>query len=124
MPRTWSLPSVSVRVASIAVVMAFAAAIVLRFWHINRFGFNSDEAVYAGQGGVDRRRAGAPALLPDLPRPPAALPDDPLGRPFALGRRRSLGPPAGRSVRARHDLHDLQAAALLYGRSAGLIAAR
>ncbi len=46
-------------IAALAVAMVAAPAVTLRLWHINALGFNSDEAVYAGQGAAI---AGAPQL--------------------------------------------------------------
>ena len=42
-------PSRSVRPATWGIAAFAAAAVILRIWHINSLGFNSDEAVYAGQ---------------------------------------------------------------------------
>jgi 4-amino-4-deoxy-L-arabinose transferase-like glycosyltransferase len=50
---------------SILVVLAIAApALVLRVWQLDALGFNSDEAVYAGQAAS---LAGDPAFLPYFP---------------------------------------------------------
>jgi dolichol-phosphate mannosyltransferase len=46
-------------IAALAVTAVAVPAVALRLWHINALGFNSDEAVYAGQGASI---AGAPEL--------------------------------------------------------------
>jgi 4-amino-4-deoxy-L-arabinose transferase-like glycosyltransferase len=46
-------------IAALAVTAVGAPAVALRLWHINALGFNSDEAVYSGQGAAI---AGAPQL--------------------------------------------------------------
>ena len=49
------------------------AALLVRLWHFNDVGYNSDEAVYSGQGaGIARDPQLAP-LLPGLPGASAAL---------------------------------------------------
>ena len=47
------------RLTVVLVVATCVAGTLLRLWHIDRFGFNSDEAVYAGQGAAI---AGVPEL--------------------------------------------------------------
>lgn len=42
--------SLLARTAALAAGGGFAVALFLRFWHLGRLGFNSDETVYAGQG--------------------------------------------------------------------------
>ena len=49
----------SAMIAALATAAVGAPAVALRLWHINALGFNSDEAVYAGQGAAI---AGAPQL--------------------------------------------------------------
>jgi len=49
----------SIMIAALATAAVGAPAMALRLWHINVLGFNSDEAVYAGQGAAI---AGAPQL--------------------------------------------------------------
>lgn len=120
--RTWSLPSVTVGVASVAVGTAFAAALALRFLHINRFGFNSDEAVYSGQGASI---AGVQELQHFFPifRAHPLLFQTILSVPFALGG----GDLWGRLLAAAFGIATIfmtyKTAALLYGRRAGFIAA-
>lgn len=49
--RRWALPTTAAGVLVATLVVAgFAAAAVVRFWQIDALGYNSDEAVYAGQG--------------------------------------------------------------------------
>jgi 4-amino-4-deoxy-L-arabinose transferase-like glycosyltransferase len=50
--------------ASSVVSLALGAGAFLRFWHINSLGFNSDEAVYAGQAAA---LAGDPSLSKFFP---------------------------------------------------------
>ena len=53
------------RVAAVATVtLAFGVALFMRLWHVAALGFNSDEAVYAGQGASI---AGDAALRPFFP---------------------------------------------------------
>ena len=49
----------STLIVALAAAAVAAPAVALRLWHINALGFNSDEAVYAGQGAAI---AGAPEL--------------------------------------------------------------
>ena len=52
------------RVTSLALVAVTAVGIGLRLWNINSLGYNSDEAVYAGQGAA---LASDPELTPFFP---------------------------------------------------------
>jgi hypothetical protein len=52
-------PTISKLVPCLTVALAAALAAVFRLWHLNALGFNSDEAVYAGQAAAI---AGNPAL--------------------------------------------------------------
>ena len=62
-----SLSLATPRVATIALVgTGMAAAALVRFWHLNSIGYNSDEAVYAGQG----------AALANDPTIPTSMPSD------------------------------------------------
>ena len=77
--QTWQTRSPSLRGVSWTgrhgVLLVALLGAFLRFWQIGSLGFNSDEAVYAGQAAEHRRRrADVPAVLPDLPGAPAALP--------------------------------------------------
>jgi hypothetical protein len=56
--------TVATAVGALAVTVALGAAVVLRFWQLDSLGFNSDEAVYAGQGASI---AGLPDLQPFFP---------------------------------------------------------
>ena len=74
-----------------AILLGIAiVALVVRLWHFNDVGYNSDEAVYAGQGAGIAHDPAARPVLPGLPRAPAALP---------VGRRNRLRAPPGRLVR-------------------------
>ena len=68
--------TISDAVIPAAIVAALAVGGFLRFWHLNGLGYNSDEAVYAGQGASI---AGVPELqhfFPIFRRASAALPGD------------------------------------------------
>jgi hypothetical protein len=100
----------------------FAVALLFRFWHLNSVGYNSDEAVYAGQ---------AKSLAHD----PNAVPFFPVFRAhpllfqtiLSLGYRLGGGDLMGRSFAAAFGLGTVvlvyMTGRLLYGRRAGLIAA-
>ena len=120
--RIWQLPSVSARVVTVAVGVALAAALVLRFWHINRFGYNSDEAVYSGQGASI---AGVPELQHFFPifRAHPLLFQTILSIPFALGGGDLWGRLLAAAFGIATILLTFKTAALLYGRRAGVIAA-
>jgi hypothetical protein len=100
----------------------FALALVFRFWHLNTVGYNSDEAVYAGQ---------AKSLAHD----PQALPFFPVFRAhpllfqtlLSLGYRLGGGDLMGRSFAAAFGIATVilvyMTGRLLYGRRAGVLAA-
>ena len=100
----------------------FALAVFLRLWHLNSLGYNSDEAVYAGQ---------AKALAND----PHAVPFFPVFRAHPLlfqtllsvGYRLGGGDLMGRSYAAAFGLGTVvlvyMTGRLLYGHRAGLLAA-
>jgi hypothetical protein len=60
----WSLafPAIDVRVVALAAILLVAT--VLRVWHINSIGYNSDEAVYVGQGAAIAHIQGLSDLFP------------------------------------------------------------
>jgi hypothetical protein len=101
---------------------AFAVAVLFRFWHLNTVGFNSDEAVYAGQ---------AKSLAQD----PHAVPFFPVFRAhpllfqtiLSIGYRLGGGDLMGRSFAAAFGIGTVilvyMTGRTLYGRRAGLIAA-
>ena len=100
----------------------FALALVFRFWHLNNVGYNSDEAVYAGQ---------AKALAHD----PEALPFFPVFRAhpllfqtiLSIGYRLGGGDLMGRSFAAAFGIGTVilvyMTGRLIYGRRAGVLAA-
>jgi dolichyl-phosphate-mannose-protein mannosyltransferase len=64
-PRELTVPVVSERVISWAIVLlAMAAGAFLRLWQINALGYNTDEAVYSGQAAAI---AGVPGLKDEFP---------------------------------------------------------
>ena len=99
-------------------------ALLVRLWHFNAVGYNSDEAVYAGQGaGIAARRPLA-AVLPGLPRPPAAVPVVvSLGYRFGV---RATGRAAARGIVRRSPTvlaSSSSSGGLLYGAPRGALAA-
>jgi 4-amino-4-deoxy-L-arabinose transferase-like glycosyltransferase len=119
---SWLFTAVNVRTVAAAVGLALAAALALRFWHINHFGYNSDEAVYSGQGASI---AGVQELQHFFPifRAHPLLFQTILSIPFALGG----GDVWGRLLAGAFGLATIfltyKSAFLLYGRRAGVIAA-
>ena len=119
--REWGLESMRAVALAIAVGVALAAAVLLRFWHINRLGYNSDEAVYAGQGASI---AGVPELKHFFPifRAHPLLFQTIISIPFALGG----GDLWGRLLAGLTGIGTIvltyKTAAALYGRRAGVIA--
>jgi hypothetical protein len=110
-------------VAAVAGVGAgFAAALFIRLWHLTSIGFNSDEAVYAGQGASI---AGYDALRPFFPifRAHPLLYQTVL----SLGFLWSGGDAFGRFLSAGVGLATVvltyKVGALMYGRRAGVLAA-
>ena len=94
----------------------------LRLWDLNALGYNTDEAVYGGQGAAPCPRPDAVAVLPDVPRASAAVPD--AARRSATTRdRRDLRPPCLGRARRHHDPRRRPGRARLYGRRAALLAA-
>ena len=57
-----SLPAVEVRAVALTMILLVAA--VVRVWHINAIGYNSDEAVYVGQGAAIAHIQGLSDLFP------------------------------------------------------------
>jgi hypothetical protein len=114
------------RIAGIAVACFFATgfafALVLRFWDLNALGYNSDEAVYAGQGAA---LANDPHLTPFFPifRAHPLLFQTLLSVGYHFG----AGDLFGRLLSAAFGLGTIwlvyRVGALLYGRRSGLIAA-
>jgi hypothetical protein len=100
----------------------FAVALFLRFWHLNTVGYNSDEAVYAGQA---KSLAGDPHATPFFP----VFRAHPLlfQTILSLGYRLGGGDLMGRSFSAAFGLGTVilvyMTGRLLYGRRAGILAA-
>jgi Dolichyl-phosphate-mannose-protein mannosyltransferase len=100
----------------------FALALFLRFWHLNAVGYNSDEAVYAGQG---YSLAGDPQRTPFFP----VFRAHPLlfQTILSIGYRLGGGDLMGRSLSAAFGLGTIvlvfMIGRLLYGRRAGVLAA-
>lgn len=118
-----SLPQPEPRVlVYLALAGVIGAATFLRTWQINRFGFNSDEAVYAGQAAALANNA---ALKPFFPvfRAHPLLFQTLLSLSYRLGG----GDVANRLIAAGFGLGTVVlvylAGQLLYSRRAGLIAA-
>lgn len=114
--RTWS--SVVVRRGFFIVL---ALGIFLRYWRLNALGFNSDEAVYAGQAASI---AGQSAYLPYFPifRAHPLLFQSLLSVPYRFG----VSDIVGRMLAAAFGVATLvvvyHLGKLLYGRRAGLVA--
>jgi Dolichyl-phosphate-mannose-protein mannosyltransferase len=100
----------------------FAVALFLRFWHLNTVGYNSDEAVYAGQGSS---LAGDPQRTPFFP----VFRAHPLlfQTILSIGYRLGGGDLMGRSLSAAFGLGTVilvfMIGRLLYGSRAGVLAA-
>ena len=105
-----------------AIVAALAVGGFLRFWHLNGLGYNSDEAVYAGQGASI---AGVPELQHFFPifRAHPLLFQVILSIPFSLGGGDSGDGSWPRSPALPPCSSPTRLASLLYGRRAGMVAA-
>ncbi|HEY3184448.1 MAG TPA: glycosyltransferase family 39 protein [Gaiellaceae bacterium] len=109
--------------AAIALVAAgFALALFLRLWQIDTIGYNSDEAVYAGQAAALANDAGLKPFFPVFRAHPLLF-QTILSVPFHFG----VSDLVGRLLAALFGLGTIVLAyklgALLYGRRAGVIAA-
>ena len=105
-----------------AVAGVFAFALFLRLWHIAAIGFNSDEAVYAGQGASI---AGEAALRPFFPifRAHPLLYQTALSLGFLWGGGDRFGRLLSAGVGVATIVLTYKVGALLYGRRAGVLAA-
>jgi hypothetical protein len=114
--RTWS-PAIGRH----AFLIALAVGVFLRYWRLNALGFNSDEAVYAGQAASI---AGQAAYLPYFPifRAHPLLFQSLLSLPYRFG----VADIVGRILAAGFGVATLvvvyHLGKLLYGRRAGIVA--
>jgi hypothetical protein len=99
-----------------------AAGAVVRLWHLEAAGFNSDETVYMGQGAA---LADEPALEPYFPlfRAHPLLFQAGLSAGFRLGLPDGFGRLAAVAIGLATVLLAFETGRLLYGRRAGLAAA-
>jgi hypothetical protein len=120
--RTDGLPRALPLIGFGAAGGAFALALFFRFWHLNSVGYNSDEAVYAGQA---RALAHDPHVLQLFP----VFRAHPLlfQTILSIGYRLGGGDLMGRSFAAAFGIGTVilvyMTGRLLYGRRAGLVAA-
>ena len=100
----------------------FALALFLRFWHLNSVGYNSDEAVYAGQARALAHDQHVTQLFPVFRAHPLLFQTI-----LSIGYRLGGGDLMGRSFAAAFGIGTVilvyMTGRLLYGRRAGLIAA-
>ena len=74
-----------------ATTLAFGFALFMRVWHLAARRIQQRRGRLRRAGRLDRRGCGSAAVLPDLPRPSAALPNGALVR-LPVRRRRPLRP--------------------------------
>ena len=100
----------------------FALALFLRFWHLNTVGYNSDEAVYAGQARALAHDPHVVDLFPVFRAHPLLFQTI-----LSIGYRLGGGDLMGRSFAAAFGIGTVilvyLTGKLLYGRRAGLLAA-
>ncbi|HYM63838.1 MAG TPA: glycosyltransferase family 39 protein [Gaiellaceae bacterium] len=108
--------------AWLALPAVLAVGALLRFWELNRFGLNSDEAVYAGQAASI---AGQPELSEFFPtfRAHPLLFQSILSVGFHLGGYDLFGRMISAGIGLATVVLAYKLGALLYGRRAGLFAA-
>ena len=115
--RFWALLLVWVPLAAIV-----AAGLLVRLWHLNSLGYNSDEAVYGGQGAA---LAHDPTLSPYFPtfRAHPLLFQMLLSVGYHLGIGEIFGRLAAVGLGILTILVVVRVGDVLYGRKAGLLAA-
>ena len=100
----------------------FALAVFFRFWHLNAVGYNSDEAVYAGQARALAHDPQVVQLFPVFRAHPLLF-----QTMLSIGYRLGGGDLMGRSLAAAFGIGTVilvyLTGRLLYGRRAGLVAA-
>ncbi len=110
------------RETAVALTLVLGLAVLVRVWRIDAVGYNSDEAVYAGQGAAI---AADPALKPFFPifRAHPLLFQTFLSIGYHLGVGELFGRLAAAGVGALTVLLVYRTGALLFGRRAGIYSA-
>ena len=118
--RLSAAPLTELRRAGLPLILAIAA--LLRVWQLDRVGFNSDEAVYAGQAGSIAHQPDLQELFPIFRAHPLLF-----QTVLSLGYRVHLGESFQRLTAALVGVATVylvyEVGRLLYGRRAGLLAA-
>lgn len=111
----------SITIAGVVIGFGFAAAVFLRVWQIDALGYNSDEAVYAGQAASIAETEGLRPYFPIFRAHPLVF-----QAIHSLGYRLGSGDLAGRLLAGCFGAATVwlvfRTGQLLYGRRAGLIA--